>query len=82
MIPADKVATLTSFNAMSLTRAIRNAGYNNDFFASAEFLGITNGGQFCYKVQYKDEGILTTSKVFVTYNPGGPLHGSFITVDY
>jgi hypothetical protein len=38
-------------------------------FKTAEFLGITNGEQFCYSVTYHDEagtGEIETGKVFVS----------------
>jgi hypothetical protein len=70
MIVADMLKTLTTFTAPALTRAIRDAGYKNDSFLSAEFVGITNGGQFCYGVSYEDEDEgLQTTKVFLTYDP-------------
>jgi hypothetical protein len=69
MITAEKLATLTQFSAAALTRAIRDAGYKEDHFLSARFIGITNGGQFCYQTQYKDiDGDLALGKVFLTYN--------------
>lgn len=78
MILADTLKTLTSFTAPALTRAIRIAGYKNDTFIRAEFLGITNGGQFCYKAHYMEDNKEHTTKVFLTYDPivGG------ITADY
>jgi predicted metalloprotease len=69
MITADTLKTLTSFTAPALTRAINDTGYKGDVFLSAEFLGITNGGQFCYKVSYEEHGELVKGKVFLTYNP-------------
>jgi hypothetical protein len=69
MITADTLKTLTSFTAPALTRAIQDAGYKKDSFSRAEFVGITNGGQFCYDVDYDDFGELTRGKVFLTYDP-------------
>lgn len=71
MITADTLATLTAFTAPALTRAIRDAGYKEDTFTSAEFVGMTNGGQFCYRVTYWDniEGSEQLSKVFLNYDP-------------
>jgi len=83
MILADTLQTLTTFSAAALTRAIQDAGYPEDEFLAATFLGITTGGQFCYQVQYNggDQGLLT-GKVFLTYHAAGPLHGSFVKADY
>lgn len=69
MITAETLATLTQFTAAALTRAIRDAGHKEDSFLTARFLGITNGGQFCYQTQYKDiDGNLALGKVFLTYD--------------
>jgi len=76
MITAETLATLTNFTASALTRAIRDSGYTEDTFLTARFLGLTNGNQFCYQVQYEDEDEgLTITKVFLTYNP---THGTVI----
>lgn len=71
MITADTLKTLTSFTAPALTRAIQQAGYKTDKFNTAKFLGMTNGGQFCYSVTYTDmiEGDECTTKVYVSYDP-------------
>jgi hypothetical protein len=83
MITAEKLAYLTSYTADELTRAIQDSGYPEDSFLTAKFLGITNGGQFCYSVQYMptvedDEEGLQTCKVFLSYNA---THGT-VTADY
>jgi len=69
VILADTLKTLTTFTAPALTRAIQQAGYKTDKFNSAKFLGMTNGGQFCYLCTYKDDGFDDTCKIFVSYNP-------------
>jgi hypothetical protein len=69
MITADTLQTLTSFTAPALSRAIQDAGYKGDAFTGAKFLGMTNGGQFCYHCVYNNEGEKDTCKVFLTYNP-------------
>jgi hypothetical protein len=69
MITAERLATLTSFTAQGLTEAIRKSGYKEDKFTSCKFLGITNGGQFCYFAVYHCEGGTDSTKVFLTYNP-------------
>jgi len=68
MITAEKLATLTTFTPQALTRAINLAGYKGDLFTSCKFLGITNGGQFCYMAVYHVEGGTDSCKVFLTYN--------------
>lgn len=80
MITADRLKTLTSFTPVALARGLAQSGHKGAEFKTAEFLGITNGGQFCYKVTFHDEhlGDDTVGKVFLTYNTE---LGS-VTVDY
>jgi hypothetical protein len=68
MITADTLKTLTSFTAPALTRAAMDAGYKGPAFSSCRFLGITNGGQFCYTVVFHVQGGMDSTKVFLTYN--------------
>lgn len=70
MITVDTLKTLTSLGPKGLAALLANSGYSNGSFKTATFLGITTGGQFCYKVTYQDEntGGVATGKVFVTYD--------------
>ena len=68
MITADKLALLTNMPAAMLTMAAEEAGYKGPEFTSSKFLGITNGGQFCYTVVYHVKGGTDSTKVFLTYN--------------
>lgn len=73
MITATTLQTLTTFTKSALARALAVSGYTGAAFESAEFLGLTNGGQFCYKVTYYDDagtGEIETGKVFLTYTNG------------
>ncbi len=71
MITAETLKTLIGFTPEALARALAVSGYKGAQFKSSKFLGITNGGQFCYSVSYFDEhlGEDATGKVFLTYNP-------------
>ena len=69
MITADKLALLTNMPAAMLTMGIQQAGYKKDKFTSAKFLGLTNGGQFCYNATYIEDNEEQTCKVFVSYDP-------------
>lgn len=69
MILAEDLKTLSTFTAPALSRAIQLAGYRGDTFTRAEFLGLTNGNQFCYKAVYVEHGEECTTKVFLTYDP-------------
>jgi hypothetical protein len=51
-----------------LTTLIQQAGYKKDKFNTAKFLGITNGGQFCYSVTYVEDGEDCNTKVFLNYD--------------
>ncbi len=81
MITADRLKTLTSFTPKALAHGLAASGYTGASFETAEFVGITNAGQFCYRVTYFDDrgtGQVETGKVFLTYNADV---GS-VTVDY
>ena len=71
MITAERLDTRTSFTPKALAVALAQSGYTGCAFETAKFLGITNGGQFCYKVTYFDDagtGEVEEGKVFLTYH--------------
>ena len=68
MITADTLKILTTFTAPALTRAAMDAGYTGPEFTSCRFLGITNGGQFCYMAVFQVKGGTDSTKVFLTYD--------------
>lgn len=70
MILADTLKTLTTFNTTGLAKVLCASGYKDCAFKSSEFLGITNSGEFSYKVSYFDNnmGKSTIGKVFVKYD--------------
>lgn len=68
MIIAETLKRLINYDAATLTQMIRAAGYKDDKFTSCRFLGITNGGQFCYMCVFHVEGGTDSAKVYVTYN--------------
>ena len=68
MITAKTIRQLSGYNAMSLTGVLRDSGYTDGCPLSAEFVGITTGGQFCYRIEYRDEGAVAQGKVFVSYD--------------
>ena len=81
MITADKLQTLITFTPKALAHALADNGYAGHSFESAEFVGISNGGEFVYKVKFYDEagtGEVETAKVFLTYHH----NGNFVTVDF
>jgi hypothetical protein len=68
MITAETLAVLTTYSPQYLTAAARHAGYNGPVFSSCKFLGITNGGQFCYMAVFRVEGGTDSTKVFLSYD--------------
>jgi hypothetical protein len=71
MITADTLQTLTTFSSGALSKALSVCGYEDMKFSGCKFLGLTNGGQFCYRVDYLEEDGrgATSGKVFLTYDP-------------
>jgi hypothetical protein len=78
MITAEKLKLLTNFPADMLTLGIQKSGYKKDSFRTAKFVGITNGGEFCYRTTYLEEGEERITNVFVRYNPAEDR----VSVDY
>jgi hypothetical protein len=78
MITAYHHRLLTSMPPFMLTECIRKAGYKKDKFETSEFLGMTNSGQFCYKVSYIEDNEFHDTKVFVSYDSAT----GKISVDY
>ena len=70
MITADTLKTLTTFTAAALSRAVADSGYTGPAFSACRFLGITNGGQFCYTGTFPVRGGTDSTKVFLAYDPG------------
>lgn len=68
MITADKLTLFTTLGPTMLSSILDASGYKNCKFKTAKFLGMTNGGQFCYTVTYHDDADPEMGKVFVTYD--------------
>ena len=68
MITADKLALLTNMPTVMLQHALGNKGKDYTITGS-KFLGLTNGGQFCYHVVHIVKGGTDSAKVFLTYDP-------------
>jgi hypothetical protein len=69
MITADKLKLLTTLTPTALTQFLQSSGYKQDRVTECKFLGITNGGQFCYKIDYDNFGEKEYRKAFLSYNP-------------
>ena len=66
MITAEQLTTLTTFTPAALTKALDNEDYQ---FTGTKFLGITNGGEFCYKCTFPVKGGTDSTKVFLKFDP-------------
>lgn len=70
MITAEHLKNLSSYRARDLNRMLGISGHRVKV-KTAKFLGLTNGGQFCYTVTVADDpelGRLPQGKVFLTYD--------------
>ena len=76
MITPDTLQTLIAYRAPELTKLAKDNGYKGPAFSSCKFLGITNGGQFCYMAVFLVKGGTDSTKVFLTRT------GSRVIVDY
>lgn len=66
MITEQTIRQLAYLTTREVEIAIRK-NYPQDSFVASKFLGITNGGQFCYLATWIDEGRdRCTSKVYVS----------------
>jgi hypothetical protein len=68
MITADTLEALTTYSPQYLTRAAQLAGYKGPDFSSCRFIGITNGGQFCYTAVFHVKGGTDSTKIFLSYD--------------
>lgn len=80
MILADTVTTLTTLSPQGIAQVLDKSGYSMCSFKTAKFLGITNGGDFCYRVTFHDEAGTgeAVGKVFVRYDSAT----GFITAEF
>jgi hypothetical protein len=70
MITADNLERMTTLDTEVLTGLVLGAtAKRKDKFTGAKFLGLTNGGEFCYTVTYKVEDGTDSAKVFVRLDP-------------
>jgi len=71
MIMADTLQYLVTLTPKLLAKILDASGYSMCSFQTAKFVGLTTGGEFCYKVTYFDEtgtGENEVGKVFVKYD--------------
>jgi hypothetical protein len=70
MITPDKLKEMISYHAPTLTKLAKDGGWKGPAFSSCKFLGITNGGQFCYMAVFLCEGGTDSTKIFLTHKGG------------
>lgn len=63
MITAQQVQRLINYDTRSLSHIVDSE------FATSRFLGITNGGEFCYSVGWHDSYGPQVGKVFLKWDP-------------
>ena len=71
MILADTLKLLITQTPTGLSQILKHSGYTGCVFKTARFLGITNSGEFCYKVTFHDEEGMdedAEGKVYVKYD--------------
>jgi hypothetical protein len=70
MITAENLKRLSTLDSEVLTGLVLGATAKRaDKFTGAKFLGLTNGGEFCYTVTFKVKGGTDSTKVFVRLDP-------------
>lgn len=75
MITVDTLRQCAYLDTISLEELIRK-NHPKDMVVESKFIGITNGGQFCYDILYPDDHSasgLARDKVFVWKNTDGQL---------
>lgn len=74
MITVDTLKKCSWLSTLSLEELLQK-NYPEDHVLTSEFVGITNGGQFCYKIGYQDPDLndqgLTYCKVYVRVSDTG-----------
>lgn len=68
MITAKNIRYMIDVPLEHLKAIALNSRLKLDITA-AEFLGMTNGGEFCYRVSHWADGATDVNKMFLKYNP-------------
>jgi hypothetical protein len=75
MILAEELDKYTTIDRYELRNILARSGYTGMSFESVKFLGLTNSGNFCYKVTFFDDSDTgeQTGKVFVSKSATGDM---------
>ena len=80
MISVDTLRRCSWLDRFTLESLLRK-NYPSDRVATSDFVGITNGGEFCYKIGYQDPELngqgLTFCKVFVHIDNDGNIVANY-----
>jgi len=71
MLLKQHVVELLNMDAAGLSKITRHTGYKDANFATCEFVGITNGGEFAYRASYYEDGIEQFTKLYVWRDAAG-----------
>lgn len=79
MILAAELEKFTTLNRYEMRNILARSGYTGMSFESVNFLGLTNSGDFCYKVTYFDDAGTgeETGKVYVSKSATGEMVAEF-----
>lgn len=75
MITAELLRKCSWLDTITLEKLLRKT-YSKDSVLRSEFLGISNGNQFCYKIVYPDQDAkngMATTKIYVWEDHNGEL---------
>jgi hypothetical protein len=69
MITAKNIRHMIDLSVESLRAIAVDSKINGLDITGAEFLGMTNSGEFCYRIIHWSNGESVSAKMFVKYNP-------------
>lgn len=79
MILAAELNKYTKLTKHELAQVLARSGYTGCSFETVKFVGLTNGGQFCYSVTYYDEAGtgVEVGKVYVCKSATGDMAADY-----
>lgn len=78
MLRAETLHVLISFTAENIEDLMKHSGFRGYLVTDTKFLGITNGGQYCYQIVFEKDGESQFGKIFLSYDQAtGTVAASF-----
>ena len=71
MITAKNVLYMVDIPLEHIKAIADNNKIKDYVITGARFLGITNGGEFCYSIVHRVKGGTDSAKMFLKYDPAG-----------